>query len=125
MVPSASTASRPATLGSHRAITQRQRAPGVGGDHAANRGAAARCQVHRHIQPDQPGALLRRLKGHARADSELPGVEVDLVNLHQPGGVEHHLAVERSRTADQTCVPALHDDASGLRARSSARACAT
>ena len=121
-VPSASTASRPATLRAHRPVAHRARAAGVGGDDAADGGAVARAEVDAGVEAGVARVRLQRGERDAGARLDLRGAAVDRAERRSSRAqAEHDLAAARNAGADQPGVAALrHDRARRARAQAPA-----
>ena len=101
---------QPGDARADRPVAHRVRAPGVGGDEAADGGAVAPAEVDAGLEAGIAGVGLQGGEGDARARLDLRGRAVDRAELGEPRRAEHDLAAARHAGADHPGVAALRHD---------------
>ena len=102
-------------LAARRPVAQHVHTARVRRDHAADRRDVARAEIDAVLPARVARLRLQSRQRHARLRGDLTGARVDRTDLVEAAEVEHELAVQRHRTADEPGVAALRHDGDARR----------
>ena len=112
----------PTSWRARRAVAQHVHAAGVRRDRAADGRDVARAEIDAVLPARVARLRCSRASVTPGLRGDLAGARVDRTDRVEPPEVEHELAVQRHRTADEPGVPALRDDRDAVpRRRGAAR----